>query len=480
MAWMQLVRHTGWNSLICGHIRQTSRAIKSMYNRLLRHYPKEMLPDGVPAMEFRNFEGSRDVQVITGRDCLVVMGSAKSEDAVRGYNLAMAHLTEVAFWPDTPAFNPEDVMRSVGGTVTRIADSVVALESTANGVGHFFHTEWLRACAGQSDKVPVFVAWHEIEIYRAPVRDAAQLWNDLDDYERRLWDDGLTLEMLQWYHDKRAEYPNHVSMMAEFPSNDVEAFACNARSVFDLRHIDLMRQDCRPPSAQGDVHADYKSLRNVRFEPAGNGQMKVWEAPRNDARRTDYLVTVDVGGRSEKADYSVILVMCVNDYPRARPEVVAQWRGHIDHDLLAWKAAQIAVYYGGALLVVESNTLETEATDADAGEFVLTEIGRRYPHLYRRNNNKPGFHTNSSTKRRAIYGLIAAVRDHIYVERDIDAIDELVTYETTPQGAFQAMKGHHDDMLMTRAIALSVLYEITAPVRPISERDKPILAGPRL
>ena len=30
LAWMQLVRHQGWNSLICGHLHATSKGIKRM------------------------------------------------------------------------------------------------------------------------------------------------------------------------------------------------------------------------------------------------------------------------------------------------------------------------------------------------------------------------------------------------------------------------------------------------------------------
>ena len=37
LAWMQLVRHRGWNSLICGHLHATSKGIKRMYNLLLRN-----------------------------------------------------------------------------------------------------------------------------------------------------------------------------------------------------------------------------------------------------------------------------------------------------------------------------------------------------------------------------------------------------------------------------------------------------------
>lgn len=79
------------------------------------------------------------------------------------------------------------------------------------------------------------------------------------------------------------------------------------------------------------------------------------------------MVAVDVGGRSESADWSVIAVfdrLGDDGSPLVRPKVVAQWRGHTFHDLLAWKAAAIAKWYDNALLVVESNTLETEESDA--------------------------------------------------------------------------------------------------------------------
>ena len=457
MAWMQLVRHTGWNSLICGHLRQSARSIKGMYRLLLRNYPTELLDDNTQKIAFKNFEGSSDVQIISERDSLVITGTAVSEDAVRGYSLTMAHLTEVAFWPETAMHSPHDVMRSVNGTVTRTPDTVVVLESTANGVGRFFHTEWLRACAGESDKQPVFVPWYEIEMYRAPVRDVKHLWENMDDYERRLWYEGRTLEMIQWYHDKRKEAPNHAAMMAEFPTTDTEAFVCTDHGVFDLEHLDKMRQRCQPPQFLGDIEAQYKTVKNVHFVPADSGLMKMWHMPEPGVK---YVVAVDIGGRSDESDYSVIAVLDVRDPANRKPEVVAQWRGHIDHDLLAWKAAQIATFYNKAVLLVESNTLESgHSTEGADGKFLLSEIARKYSAIYRRSVTHLGFHSNSSTKKSMITNLNAAIRDGTYIERDHEAIDEMTTYEQKSNGAFGAKKGHHDDILITRAMALWLVHE---------------------
>ena len=186
-----------------------------------------------------------------------------------------------------------------------------------------------------------------------------------------------------------------------------------------------------------------------------------------------YLAVVDVGGRSNKADWSVIVV-----YDRIammdgdKPAVVAQWRGHIDIDLLAWKAVQIAKYYDNALLVIESNTLETHdkerQVDGDQSKYILNQIKEVYDNLYARRQSeedirqglprKYGFHTNTATKPMIITSLIKYVREHAYVESDERTLDEFLNYERKPNGSYGAIAGEHDDLLMTRAIGLHICF----------------------
>jgi hypothetical protein len=138
------------------------------------HYPRELL-DGEnegEAPRFAKLEGQPNVQQIAARDCLVLTGSSRSEDAARGYDIAMAHLSEVAFWQESAMHSPDDLVRSVCGSIALKPETVIVLESTADGVGDFFHDEWLRAQSGSSDKVAVFVPWHEISIYSLAVDDA--------------------------------------------------------------------------------------------------------------------------------------------------------------------------------------------------------------------------------------------------------------------------------------------------------------------
>ena len=465
LAWMQMVRHKGWNSLICGHLHATSKSIKRMYNLMLRHYPTELLEDAdAEHLRFSKLEGQPNVQQIEARDSLIITGSSRSEDAVRGYDIALAHLSEVAFWKDSAMHSPDDVVRSVCGSVALKPETVIVLESTANGVGDFFYDEWQRANAGRSDKQPVFVPWHEIDIYRLDLEEPQSLWEQMDAYERTLWDDGCTLEQINWYHVKRREYRSHELMMAEYPTNASEAFATSGHHVFAREELDRLAKGCPlAPLAVGDVMGDgvtgRQAKENVRFVEVSNGLVKLWQMPEcHSSAHVNYMVVVDVGGRSDKSDYSVIAVWRVCTAIN-KPSIVAQWRGHIDHDELAIKAMQLAVFYDNALLVVECNTLTNEAARAGESDYILKNLCRLYSKVYQRNHDKLGFHTNVKTKKEAVTELIAAVRQGSYIERDIEAVNEMRVYEEH-NGRYAARVGKHDDILMTRAIGLSVIKEV--------------------
>lgn len=178
---------------------------------------------------------------------------------------------------------------------------------------------------------------------------------------------------------------------------------------------------------------------------------------------------MDVGGRSLTSDWSVIVVIdrCGGDDGHT-PEVAAQWRGHCDHDILAWKAVQAGRLWGNALVVFESNTFESENIEGDPGLYILSQVKRYYPNIYHRRTDegtgkKIGFHTNRATKSMIINGLIAKVREHAYIERDEGALNELLTYQVKNNGSYGAQEGCHDDMLMARAIALHVASGMPSP-----------------
>jgi hypothetical protein len=275
---------------------------------------------------------------------------------------------------------------------------------------------------------------------------------------------GLSLDQIYWYRRKLSEYPSRDQMEAEFPTTDLEAFLNTGSGVFNMQNIEELRIGCSELVALvGDVDAKGKVFTEDRL-----GAMQLWRKPEGSK---SYVIAVDVGGRSRNSDWSVIAVLTQEPHP----EVVAQWRGHIDHDLLANKSIAIARYYRNALLVVESNTLESETSPSgDSNLFILNRLAENYRNVYRRvsydtvtrqRSTRIGFHTNRSTKAMLIAGLIEAVREGTYIEHDNEACNELTTYEQLPTGAFAAKAGYHDDILMTRAIALHVISTTKPPIK---------------
>ncbi len=472
MAWLQTVVYEHCNSLICAHVKDAASKIRGIYTRLLESYP-EQYGWSEKRSRFRPFEGSRDVRLIVGRDCTVTIASSESPEAVRGADYALAHLSEVAYWADTLMTTPEDLITAVCGAIDAVPGTLIVMESTANGVGNYFHREWQRSLKGESDKTPVFVGWFENDSYRVEVKDPLKLWQSMDSYEKMLWQKGLTLEQIAWYRLKRREYVSVAGMNAEYPTTPVEAFVSTGSNVFSPDKIDLLRRDCREPAAIGEL-----SLCNgmLFFTDDDKGDLKVWTPPVSDRTViTDrYVVAVDIGGRSPKSDYSVIAVFDRGAVAAGgKVEVVAQWRGHADHDLVAGKAVEIARWYRDALLVIESNTFETDNIGGDPALSVLSQISDSYRNLYYRqtadgSGARAGFHTNRATKTLIINKLIASVRDAAYVERDDEACNEMAVYEQRA-GSFAASSGNHDDIVMTRAMGLFVIS--TLPVERPGDFD---------
>lgn len=510
MAWLQLIHKVGLNSLIIAHQGAGSDEIKDMFDRMIKAYPISML---YKLGETYNENESKLVGVghsgsihrVPQRNCKIKIGTAERPDSCRGGDYNLVHLSEVGLWKTTDGKKPEDIVRSACSGILLKPYTMIVYESTANGTGNFFQREYDAAKRGTSQFEAMFVSWFDIEQYSLPFDNddekadfAIWLWKNKNNatpssaraesgrYLWWLWQKGATLEAINWYVQERAKYNEHAPMASEYPSDDVEAFVHSGERVFDKYKVDTFRTSCKPPKLIGDVYADEdegkNALKNLRFTEDAQGLLWVWDLPEIDDKEivtNRYVTIVDIGGRSKKADWSVILVIDrLFMMDGGRPQVVAQWYGHIDMDILAWKAAQIAAFYDNSLLVIESNTLETHdkerSVDGDLSHFILNQIKDVYPNLYARKQTedeiregiprKYGFHTNVATKPMIISTLIKVVREHLYIERDERCLDEYVVYEKKQNGAFGAIIGKHDDLLMTRAIGLHIcFYEMPIP-----------------
>lgn len=523
MAWLQLVHRKGLNSLIVGHVKDASTEVKEMFNRLIERYPIELLYKPFSAFNHKDPKivgvgASGNIHHIPQRNCNIKIGTAEKPDSARGGDYNLVHCTEVGLWKTTEGKTPEQIVRSATSGVLYRPYTMIVYESTANGTGNFFQREYDAAKNGKSQFEALFIPWFIIDLYSLPIKDEEEFATNLyvnrgNEYapsEREengkylfwLFEQGATLEAINWYIQERKKFTDHADMASEYPSDDIEAFAHSGARVFDRYHVEAFRKYCKPPVYVGDLYANARqgreALQNIKFTQDNKGLLMIWALPEIDPteRVTDrYLVSVDIGGRSSKADYSVI---CVFDrlfmIDGGVPSVVAQWYGHIDMHLLAWKAAQIASFYDNALLVIESNTLETKDkdrfTEGDSSSYILHLIRDVYPNLYARRQSpeeiaeqapkKYGFHTNIKTKGEIIDDLKRIIPERLYLERDERCLDEYLTYEQKQNGAYGAIPGKHDDLLMSRAIGLWICFHemprpriITKTSNVIRRRKKP-------
>lgn len=500
MAWLQLVHKKGLNSVIIAQTKKTSYVIKDMFDRALKSYPARMLynlgedyDDNEQKME--NVGLSGDIKRVPQRDCTITIASYEAPDAIRGGAYALVHCSEVGLWEPTEKKSPSSVVQSMAG-VPYMPYTMIIYESTAKGTGNFFQKEYAAAKKGESQFKHIFVPWYEIDLYKIPFKSekekcefAERLYEnrkseDVLSYREEpgkylyyLWEIGATLEAINWYITERKGKDEHAVMASEYPTDDDEAFTFTGNHVFQKQDVEQFRPACKPPKWKGEIYGradEYEeALENLRFQKEENGRLSVWQdVEKNEEEEVldRYLVVVDVcKGHTKNADFADILVidrLCMMD--GEPPSVVAEWHGHIDMDKLAWKAAQVAAYYNNALLVIESNTLETNNTKGEA-EYILQLVHDVYgDQLYARRQSaedirqglprKYGFHTNIQTKSVVIHNLKAVIREHLYIEREEECLNEYLTYVETDKGSFEAKEGYHDDRLMTRAIGLQICF----------------------
>lgn len=523
MAWLQLVHCKGLNSLIIAHQGAGSDEIKDMFDRMIAAYPHKMLFNENEIVDRKEKKTcgvgkSGMIMRVVRRNCKIKIGTAERPDSCRGGDYNLVHLSEVGIWKATQGKRPEEIVRSACSGILLRPMTMIVMESTANGTGNFFHREYLAAKEGESQFEPMFVPWYEIDQYSLPFADdagrrefAEKLYakreNQKDTprsqsgaYLWRLWERGATLEAIYWYVAERMKYSDHAGMAAEYPSDDVEAFAHSGRMVFAREAVERLRPGCLPPAEIGELKTSMESgvlkLDSVEFIADSQGCLEIWEMPepRSAVDVSDrYLTVVDIGGRTPRADWTVMTVfdrLLMAD--GGAPAVVAQWRGHADLDIVARKAAELAAFYNFSLLVIESNTIETRSPgnlfEGYRTPYVMAMLRDHYPNLYARTQSpedivegrprKYGFHTNVSTKPMVISTLVKAVREGLFAERDAKALEELLQYEQRPDGSYGAISGCHDDILMTRAIGLYVCFHEMEPPRRLEPKPKQHLRRP--
>ena len=533
--WMQDCRHKRWNMAIMAHQTAASIRIRAMYDLALENQPGWSVGYKGRRLKSAPFKGSTAdfvVKTNTGdvvRDSITTVASYENYDASRSANLKMAHLSEVAYWKETEQKKPEGVLSSLNGTIGNRPDTMIVMESSGRVVGDFFYNMYQEA---KDPNIPsawlaLFIPFFFIELYREEfnpkfydiftrkipwrkVEEDEEYWpkaaefakwllenkdngNNPEGYREsgkffwQLWQKGATFEAINWYRNKRNEFRTHAYFATEFPGDDVECFMAAGNLIFNKYAVDAMatkykKQPIFVGNIIGEEDKGVRAIKTARLiDRLDDGQiLKVWQHPDCLKVNDRYVVSVDIGGRSQTSDYTVMTV--IDRFlmkSGGKPKVVARWRGHLRHDLIAWKAAQLAHYYNDALLVIEKNTADTKKAKLDEeGEHfgtIIDEIADYYKNLYvgrtevdkvtQKVTNVYGFHTNTLSKEQVIDNYTAYIEDDLYEEPDEQAYVELYIYERKDDSTMGNVEGknNHDDIVMSTGIGLWVSQRMPMP-----------------
>lgn len=144
------------------------------------------------------------------------VGTAGNKAVGRSSTVQLFHGSEVGFWPNA--------QQHAAGILQAIPDepgTEVFKESTANGVGNYFHKEWQDAEAGLSEYIAIFVPWYWSAEYRKEPPEGFNLDTDEDQYMQAY---GLDVRQMAWRRAKIIELKNALLFKQEYPATAAEAF----------------------------------------------------------------------------------------------------------------------------------------------------------------------------------------------------------------------------------------------------------------
>jgi hypothetical protein len=218
--------------------------------------------------------------------------------------------------------------------------TIIILESTANGVGNWFHEEWHRATQHSSQYVPLFFPWYKHEEYSFPTTTLTQ--RDLLRDERELQRDyHLTLGQLAW---RRHTIINDClgdedQFKQEYPCTPNEAFLSTGRNVFPLQRLDE-HTDIKK-GVQGMLVNNNGTIEFVRDS---SGPLTIFKSPGRDPVLSKYVVA----GDPTKTTYGD--TACIQVLNRFTFEQVAVYTQHLDAVPFAHEIMKLGYYYNTALI----------------------------------------------------------------------------------------------------------------------------------
>lgn len=424
------------NALITAHQKDPAKEIFAMSKLFVTSSP---LLSRVATVD-------RDTITI-GRSRLKV-STAGSPESQRGVDLTAWHASESA------QYEYPEVMLATMQCLPQRDDvfSIGVNESTANGKtgdGEMFYNEWCRAEAGETDWLPIFLAWHEFTDYRIEKAKIEEPTAEEYALRERFELSDAQLAWRRWAIKNKC-HGDPDMFRQEYPGTPDEAFIATGRPFFRPEQTLPFGKYLR----KGHLGV---VTPNGEWSRESKGWLEVFEYPKPGRQ---YIIGADSSmgleeddrGKSPSSSAAEVLDM-------ETLEQVAEYDFRSPPHIFAAHLAGIGRFYNTALQVPE-----VQSSGGGGGRELLVYLRETYGywniHKWRQPDRTTrgdphliGWETTAKTRPRMLARMREVVLENSAVVHSKRLLSQIENFGYSDVGRMEALSGH-DDLLFAWGIAL--------------------------
>lgn len=238
----RVTHQKGMRAFILTHEEEATNNLFEMAKRYHDHCPTPVKPT-------TKTSNAKEL-IFDGLDSGYKLGTAGNKSVGRSSTIQFLHASEAAFYK-----HADEHAKGILQTVPNAANTEIFLESTANGVGNWFHQQWQLAEAGQSDFIAIFIPWYWQDEYTKEVAEPLDL-SDEEEQLQHLYN--LNHGQLAWRRMKITELSvngidGSKAFKQEYPCNATEAFQTTGEDTYILPDLVMAARKSENVEAVGPL-----------------------------------------------------------------------------------------------------------------------------------------------------------------------------------------------------------------------------------
>lgn len=451
----RMLRANNVNAIELAHKDEAARVILDINGFAIRHLPGWFRAvKRVKEKYFTKYEIS-----FAEIGSSLTVSSAESREPGRSQTIHLAHLSEVAFYPDA-----SKLVRPLLQAIPKTSVTAVFMESTGNGPSGDFYSRFMRAWNAQkagrySAWKALFFPWYEHDEYRMKVPYGVQVVCPPELAHLGLSDEQLYWR--QWVIENEFDSDDEAFRL-EYPSTVEEAFIRKDANVFRPEAVMRRMNEIESVSYQDGFITRLTVDAPPQFVAQSGERLRVFKPPE---RGKTYVIGADTGSGivvNREGDYSSADVL-----DSITGEQVAHLHMLAEPSSYAQDLYFLGTWYNNAFIAVEAD---------GHGLAVLNWLrDHSYYNLYQRRVfdkisnqwvGKLGWSTTPRTKKFIIDNLRADFYNGSIIINNKETLQEMSTFVklSDKSDVLGAVSGAHDDRVMSLAIANQIRRECSGAI----------------